>query len=676
MQKQVKPRVKKPTPIMAAQPSVRSRILAVDDDQRNLMAISEVLSPIADVVCAQSGEEALRFLLKEEFAVVLLDVLMPGLDGYETASLIRQREQSKRTPIIFLTAINKEQAHMLRGYDAGAVDFLFKPFDPAMLCSKVSVFVALFEKTREIELKAEREQHLLQETLRAQAEKLDAEQALRQAERHQALILDALPLALFVEDYAASARSPRFIGGDIEKLTGFPGRAFTEAPGLWASRLHPEDRHVLSAPNPPAGRTSEYRWQHADGTYRNFLEQVVPFDNEGLAGTLLDMTERRQLEDRLIQAQRLDAIGKLTGGLAHDFNNLLASILSGLGLLERRANLDGNATRIVEMMRRSAEQGADLVNRMLAFSRRQQLEPKAVALPALAETMNVLVAQLLGGLIRFEWDVDDEAWPAHVDAGQLELAFMNLIFNARDAMPYGGTISVASQNRTVDADSEDLGRGDYVVVTVRDTGMGIPAEILPKVIEPFFTTKSVGKGTGLGLSTTYGFAQQSGGTLRISSAVGRGTAMELWLPRSHQSVEIPPARQKDPAPIQEAGQALPSILLVDDSTNLRKLTAQSLRDRGFDVTTASSGAEALALIEREPRRFDVIVTDFAMPLISGLDVIRFARNLRKDWPAIIISGYADATMIDDRPTDVPLLAKPFSDAALVDNIFRAIEARI
>ncbi|MGI6852198.1 ATP-binding protein [Mesorhizobium sp. 1B3] len=375
-----------------------------------------------------------------------------------------------------------------------------------------------------------------------------------------------------------------------------------------------------------------------------------------------------------MQAQRLDAIGKLTGGLAHDFNNLLAAVLSGLDLLERRASLDQNATRVIELMRHSAQQGTDLVNRMLAFSRRQQLQPKAVALSALADTMNGLVAQLLGGLVRFEWEIDETAWPVHVDIGQLELAFMNLIFNARDAMPSGGTISVRTRNHSIQVDCEDLSAGDYVVVTVNDTGSGIAPEILPKVIEPFFTTKAVGKGTGLGLSTTYGFARQSGGTLRIDSVLGQGTSMELWLPRSPEQVEDQPLESREPSRV-EHGQALPSVLLVDDSTSLRKLTAQSLRDRGFEVTTAAGGAEALAFIEKEPRRFDVIVTDFAMPLISGLDVIRIARNLRRDWPAIMISGYIDADAIEGRPADVTLLSKPFSDGALVDSILDAVRCK-
>ena len=663
---------------MAERPA-RARILAVDDDERNLLAISEVLASTGDVICAQSGEEALRFLLKEDFAIILLDVLMPGIDGYETAALIRQREQSRRTPIIFLTAINKEQAHMLRGYDVGAVDYVFKPFDPVMLRSKVAVFVDLHEKTAEIKRKAATEKRLLAQALQAQKDKLEAEQTLRNVEERQDAILSSLPVCF----HARAAEPPfaaRFVTDGVERLTGFSAKTLTSDPPFGLSRVHPDDlarlEQALLAAKTTGSYTCEFRWLCANGEYRIFLDQgVMSSGSDGRApeilGTLLDVTERRALEDQLLQSQRLDAIGKLTGGLAHDFNNLLAAILSGLGLLERGASLDDQSRQVLELMRRSAKQGADLVTRMLAFSRRQTLKPQAVRLAGFGDTMNGLVAPVLGGLIRFDWQIDDTVWPVHVDAGQLELALMNLVFNARDAMPSGGTIVVHAKNRALNATSQDLAAGEYVVVTVKDTGSGIAPDILEKVIEPFFTTKPVGKGTGLGLSTVYGFMKQSGGSLRIDSAPGRGTAMELWLPRSFDNSFNDNAASNE-EPVTYSGKETPSVLLIDDSSVLRQLTAESLRRRGFPVTCASGGAEALAAIERAPHDFDVIVTDFAMPLITGIDVIRFARNLRGDWPAVIVTGYAEADTISDRPSDVPLLSKPFREKDLIEGIFRAI----
>jgi len=654
----------------------RARVLAVDDDERNLLAIRQVLAGTSDVVCAQSGEEALRFLLREEFAVILLDVLMPGLDGYETAALVRQREQSKSTPIIFLTAINKEDAHMLRGYDAGAVDYVFKPFDPVMLRSKVAVFVELYEKTKQIEQRAAREQGLLEEALRSKSEKLEAIGELRRAEERQKAILDLLPVCFHARETAAPFAA-HFVSKGVETFTGFPPERFVDDPGFGLGRVHPDDRdrvrQALEGASESGSYSCEFRWQCADGEYRCLLDQGV-YSPEGhggapeLLGTMLDVTEQRRLEDQLLQSRRMDAIGQLTGGLAHDFNNLLAAILSGLSLLERSISDEERAARLIEMMRHSAKQGADLVTRMLAFSRRQNLQPVTLRLTALGQTMMGLVAPILGGLVRFEWEVDETVWPVRVDPGQLELALMNLIFNARDAMPSGGTIEVRADNRTVQSGIDDLAPGAYVVISVEDTGSGIPTDILAKVVEPFFTTKPAGKGTGLGLSTVHGFASQSGGTLRIDSAPDRGTVVELWLPRSQEAAQdLVEEREADEIRLaSDAG--LPSVLLIDDSVSLLELTAESLRQNGFIVTTAAGGAEALAIIERDPDRFDIIVTDYAMPMISGLDVIRFARNLRSGWPAVIITGYANASALAEGPADVALVAKPFSEQHLIETI--------
>lgn len=663
-------------PLPEAAPSSTARVLVVDDDPRNLLTISEVLKGVGEIDCVPSGEEALRCLLRQEYAVILLDVLMPGLDGYQTAGILRQREASKSTPIIFLTAINKEDAHMLRGYDAGAVDYLFKPFDPVMLRSKVVVFIDLYLKTREIKEKAERERSLLEENLRANAHKLEAERALRQSEERQEAILRALPIAI----HSRSVRPPfgaTFVSGAVEQLFGFPPERFAEDPAFGLERVHPADRplveQALTGALQSGSYACEFRWMCADGTYRHFLDQgVVSFGEDGepseIVGTMLDITDRRQIEDQLVHAQKLDAIGKLTGGVAHDFNNLLASILSGLSLLRRRVTLDNDATRIFEMTHNAAEQGAELIKRMLAFSRRQQLNPTTLHLGRLVESFDALVAPVLGGLVKIRWRIDADTWHAHVDPGQLDLAVMNLVINARDAMPEGGTVVISAENRSVTAASPDLAAGDYAVLRVEDTGSGIAPDLLPKVMEPFFTTKEVGRGTGLGLSTVYGFAKQSGGSLRIHSELGKGTIVELWLPRSTEQPEEP-VLLKTAAPASSRPHArLPSILLIDDSVELREFTSRTLSDHGFEVTDVGGGAEALALIEKQPDRFDLIVTDYAMPILSGMEVIRLARNIRAGWPAVMVTGYADTDAIAGRPADVPVLRKPFTPAALIRTI--------
>jgi len=510
----------------------RARVLVVDDDEHNLLAIRNVLEDLAEVEVAGSGDEALRHLLKGEFAVILLDVYMPGMDGYETARLIREREQNKRIPIVFLSAVNKEKEHLMRGYAMGAVDYVFKPVEPVVLRSKVAVFVDLYTMTREIQRKAAQEQQLLQE--------------LRLAEK------------------------------------------------------------------------------------------------------------------QLLQARKMDAIGKLTGGIAHDFNNLLAAVLGGLGIIERRLELDEEQSRIVGMTRRAAEQGSELVGRLLAFARRQQLQPAAVDIDKLSATVRELLAHTLGGLVEVDWRTESGIWCAWADSAQLELALMNLIINARDALPEGGTIVVTCANASA-AGAHPLGlpAGDYVVLAVADTGGGIPADILEQVTEPFFTTKDVGKGTGLGLSMVYGFASQSGGALQIDSKVGEGTRVEIWLPRApaeQEGTEAAPIFANDAA---ESARRL-RILLVDDHEAVRETTAGMMRALGHKVAAAADGPAMLDLFRAAPGDYDLIITDYAMPLMSGGDMLEQARTIRPDMPGIIISGYADSQSIARKPGEVLVLTKPFT----------------
>jgi PAS domain S-box-containing protein len=675
--------VPEPPLLEAGEPAERPRVLVVDDDERNLLAVRTVLEDVGEVVEARSGEEALRHLLKGEFAVILLDVYMPGMDGYETAQIIRSRDQTKRIPIVFLSAVNKETEHLMRGYSMGAVDYVFKPVDPIVLRSKVAVFVDLFAMTREIQRKAKQEQALLDANLRANAERLRAEQELRRAEQRQAAIIQSLPIILYLEPLDADPRWPAFISGDLVAMTGYEYAYVAEHPTLWAERLHEADRdRVLAAleMRKTTGRFSvEYRWQCADGSWKHFHDQAVLLrDGAGqpveFAGTLTDVTERRSLESELVQARKMDAIGKLTGGIAHDFNNLLAAVLGGLSLIERRLPLAEDQAKILTMTRRAAEQGSDLVGRLLAFARRQQLAPACIEIAALSGAVSDLLAHTLGGLVALEWHVADGLWCAFADQSQLELALMNLIINARDAMPEGGTISVEAENRTVGSGTDGLAPGEYVVLTVADSGCGISPEMLEQVMEPFFTTKEVGKGTGLGLSMVYGFAKQSGGAFRIESRLGSGTRARIWLPRAP---EVAAAQGAAVAGGRAARVRPLKVLLVDDHDGVRTTTAALLRDLGHSVVEASDGPAVISLLRADPGCCELLITDYAMPRVSGAEVIRQGRALRPGLPAIIITGYADAQSISRRPEDVLVLAKPFTADQLTAAVAASVpEARV
>jgi signal transduction histidine kinase/ActR/RegA family two-component response regulator len=649
----------------------RARVLLVDDDDRNLLALKTVLEDLGEVVLARSGEEALRHLLKGEFAVILLDVYMPGMDGYETAQIIRSREQTKSIPIVFLSAVNKEAEHLLRGYSMGAVDYVFKPVDAVILRSKVAVFVDLFEKTKEIESKARHEQDLLDATLRANAERLRAEQELRRAEQRQSAIIQSLPMVLYLEPYDSRRRVPNYLSGDVEAITGFSYDALERSPEMWIDRLHPEDRDKVIAAMEARQRSGrlaiEYRWQCANGAYKHFLDQAVLLkDPDGqpveFAGTITDVSDQRSLETQLIQAQKMDAIGQLTGGIAHDFNNLLAAVIGGLSLIEKRAALEDEQKRILTMTKRAAEQGSELVRRLLAFARRQKLEPQPIDLDSLRETVSDLLTHTLGGLVHIKWRIADGAWDVMADRAQLELALVNLIINARDAMPDGGSIAIEARNADAEPGGETgVDAGDYVRIAVSDTGSGISPEDLKKVMDPFFTTKMVGKGSGLGLSMVYGFAKQSNGAFRIESELGVGTTAELWLPKAPDGsrCEAPP-----PAATKRRGtnRSL-NILLVDDHAHVRSTTAAVLGDFGHKVIEAADGTDALRVL-REDCGFDLLITDYAMPHLSGTELLRAAQGICPDVPALIVTGYAEAEAIRDRPAHVEILQKPFTPEAL------------
>jgi CheY-like chemotaxis protein len=310
------------------------------------------------------------------------------------------------------------------------------------------------------------------------------------------------------------------------------------------------------------------------------------------------------------------------------------------------------------------------VRRLLAFARQQQLQPTPVDILSLHKGVNDLLSHTLGGLVELDWRLPKEGWCAFADRSQLELALMNLAINARDAMPDGGTITIHADTQDMTAGNKlGLEPGTYVRLKVIDEGHGIPPDIADKVLEPFFTTKPVGKGTGLGLSMVYGFARQSGGTFSIGSEDKAGTKATLWLPQT-SPIEETSGLAVQPRLVEDTP-AL-SILLVDDHPEVRETTAALLRELGHDITEASSGAEALTILEDVGQKIDVLLSDYAMPQLSGTDLLIKARKILPDLPALLITGYADAEEIGERPDDVAILGKPFKPEVLAASLAEAV----
>lgn len=483
------------------------------------------------------------------------------------------------------------------------------------------------------------------------------------------------------------------------------GQVYEEYRGTgWSTCVHPDDAEAtLQAWERAVGEQRifvfEHRLRRADGEWRNYAIRAVPiFDDRGellqwvgvhtditaqrtaesallrLNSTLesrvvTESTERQQAESQLRQVQKMDAIGQLTGGVAHDFNNLLTPIIGGLDMLRQRLDGDERAQRTISIALQAASRASTLVQRLLAFARRQDLQPRPVDIAALLTGMEELVTRSIGGLVSVAFEAADDLPPAKADPNQLELAILNLAINGRDAMPDGGRITISARAENLPEDADDLAAGRYVRICVVDEGEGMDEVTLARAVEPFFSTKGVGKGTGLGVSMVHGLAAQSGGALRMTSAPGRGTSAEIWLPVA----EVEAAAAAAPAsrhPITHGGG---TVLLVDDDTLVRTGTAEMLQGFGYDVLEAASGAEALAMLRTNPGGVDVLITDFLMPGMTGASLAQEARALVPDLPTLIITGYSN--IAEGPGADLPRLTKPFRQVELAAEVARLMAER-
>jgi signal transduction histidine kinase len=381
------------------------------------------------------------------------------------------------------------------------------------------------------------------------------------------------------------------------------------------------------------------------------------------------IVERERVESALRQAQRLEAIGQLTSGVAHDFNNLLTVVLGNVEQMKKRVS-DPSLTRRLEMMAEASRRGATLTAQMLAFSRRQNLELRPVDLNETVTGMRDLLASSIGGSVQIMApDLAEDLWPAMIDPTQIELVILNLAINARDAMEVGGSLTIRTRNVTLEQAQDDLPAGQFVMVSVTDTGSGMTEEVLAKAFEPFFTTKAVGEGSGLGLSQVFGLAKQAGGGVKIASVVGEGTTIEVYLPRAEGDFQTASA----PAPRHTARQGEQRrVLVVDDDDAVREVAAGYLDDLGYEVIEAGSGGAALEHFENgcEPT---AVLMDFAMPGMNGRELAREIGKRRPGIPVVFVTGYADAEAFAD--TDpAAILHKPYTRSELAAALERCVES--
>jgi PAS domain S-box-containing protein len=429
-----------------------------------------------------------------------------------------------------------------------------------------------------------------------------------------------------------------------------------------------------------AGRQSpstETMFRRRDGTVfpvERYVRSVVNAEGKiiGLRGIIIDITQRRSLEAQLNQALKMEAIGQLTGGIAHDLNNIMTIILANTdGLLESN-NVDALDQRRIGRIAEASEKAADLTRSLLAFSHKLPLNPQSTDLNALVNATGKLLRRTLGAEIEIDLSLDRDLWPVEVDPGQFQNALVNLSVNARDAMQSAGRLRIETANVMLDDEPiPDADPGDYVRLSVSDTGMGIAPEVLPRVFEPFFTTKEIGKGTGLGLSMVHGFIKQSHGHIDIKSELGRGTTITIYLPRS-----IKGAAAHHPAPVADLPRGHEEILVVEDETTVREALVDQLESLGYSVTEAADGTAGLAAFETATHPYDLLLTDVAMP---GLNGKALAEEVTRRWPrtsVLFMSGYSQDVIVNDGrlAPEAKLLTKPLHKADLALAVRRMLDS--
>jgi PAS domain S-box-containing protein len=475
----------------------------------------------------------------------------------------------------------------------------------------------------------------------------------------------------------------------VYELFGYtPGEVDRSDP-WWSERIHPADKaRVVEGIHAVIDKGGEfwgdhYRFRRADNSYAHVVDRgFVIRDEEGRAlrmiGTLADITDRHSLEEQLLQSQKMEAMGRLAGGVAHDFNNLLTAIIGYAQLNVMSLPVGDRARRDLQEIQKAAERAASLTRQLLAFSRRQVIEPRVVKLNDLIFEMDKMLRRLIGEDIELVTLPAPDLGHIRVDPGQIEQVIVNLAVNARDAMPEGGKLRVVTENSHVSLDDPrvlgGLSAGKYVTLEVKDTGMGMTEEVKARIFEPFFTTKEPGKGTGLGLATCYGIVKQSGGHIEVDSEPGKGAKFAIYFPRIEESAAALPKR--DDLGFLPQGQE--TVLLVEDEPSVRGLALRILQELGYSVLVASNGDEALRVLkDNEGRKIDLLLSDVVMPQLGGRELAERFRLIHPEAKIILVSGYTDDALVRQSLPEqgIAFLQKPFTPASFARKVREVLDQR-
>ncbi|MBD0386386.1 MAG: response regulator [Nostoc sp. C3-bin3] len=638
-----------------------SVILIVDDTPINLEVLYDFLGKAGfTVLIAEDGESAIA---RAEYAppdLILLDILMPGMDGFETCRLLKKSELTQDIPIIFMTALS-ETVDKVKGFELGAVDYLTKPLQHQEVLARIQLHLKLRSLTKTLQ-----EQNLRLES--EIAERLQVEEKIRE----QAALLDITSDAILVKDFDNQIR---FWNQGAEHLYGWKA---TEVIG---KNVH----EILYLPETLSQIQDIYANIAKSGFWHGELHQVnkkgqdiivasrwtLMRDRNGQAISILtvntDITEKKHLETQVLRAQRLESIGTLASGIAHDLNNILTPILTTAQLLQMKTpDTDERNQQMLKTIENNSKRGAALVKQVLQFARGIDGQRTVVQMNHLFSEIQQIVQETFPKSIELTEHIQPELWAVIGDATHLHQLLINLVVNARDAMPKGGHIEISAENLLIDEDyarmNLDAHVGTYIAITVADTGMGMRSEIIDRIFEPFFTTKEIGKGTGLGLSTAKGIIQSHGGFVTVTSQVGKGTEFKVYLP----AVEVAKTPLVEDLELFKGNGEL--ILVVDDETRILETTKILLEVYSYRVLTASNGIEAIALYVQHEDEISVVLMDMMMPLMDGATAIMTLQKINSQVKVVAVSGLNVSEKLAKIPGVKKFISKPYTAKELLQTL--------
>jgi PAS domain S-box-containing protein len=648
------------------------RILIVDDERLSRQLLEAILTPEAVLLLtAASGEEALAMVAQQPPDLILLDIMMPGMDGYQVAAKVKGDLATKNIPIIIVTELNGHDARM-RGLNAGAEEFLTKPVDRAELCVRVRNLLGL---------KTYGDYH------DKYSQMLEGEVGLRTAdlvesERLYRSTFDAAPVGIVHVGLdgkwlRVNQRLCDLLGYSQEELQSIAVQELLqseevagEADSLRQMAAGTLDRHVVD----------EKRYRRRDGSFVwGRVNMSVHRDAEGQSqhfiSVIEDITDRRILEAQVRQANKMDAVGQLASGVAHDFNNLLTVILGFAELVTGDVAIPTQHGKDLGEIIKAAQRATGLTKQLLAFSRQQVLNAAPLDVNGLITEMAGMLRRLIGEHIEVTLALAPDLSLALADRGQLEQVVMNLMVNARDAMLGGGRVTIETTDVELENSSfheETIMQGRYVMLAITDTGSGMTKETRQRLFEPFFTTKETGKGTGLGLSTTYGIVKQSKGYIWVYSEPGQGTTFKVYLPRANRDVPVQVAGALVTPPVKGASE---TVLLVEDEVGVRQLSKRILDNAGYRVLQAANGDDAERLFARHADSIDLVVTDVIMPGCGGPELLRRLQVRAPALRVLYMSGYTDQSAAHKAGIDrgLPFVHKPFTAAEFVRHVRDALD---